>query len=30
MSDMDPMQPTQTTLYIRETYKLTRRKPLII
>ena len=30
MSNMDLIRPMQTTLYIRETYKLTRRKPLII
>ena len=29
MSDTDPMQPTQTTPYIRETCKFTGRKPLI-
>jgi hypothetical protein len=28
-SDMDPIRPTQTTLYTGETYKFTGRKPLI-
>jgi hypothetical protein len=29
MSDIDPIRPTQTTLYIGETYKFIERKPLI-
>jgi hypothetical protein len=29
ISDIDPIQPIQTTLYIGETYKFTRKKPLI-
>jgi hypothetical protein len=29
MSNIDPIRPIQTTLYIKETYKFIGRKPLI-